>query len=102
MTHPVVEAAPGITRQVLADDPALMLVAVHFAHAGAEGVPHAHPHVQTTYVQSGRFRFRLGAETFELGPGDSLLVPSGVEHGCLCLEPGSLLDAFAPHRADFL
>lgn len=99
---PVIETAPGVTRQVLAQDPALMVVAFRFARAGAVGAPHSHPHVQSTYVRAGRFRFALGDLTREVGPGDSFIIPSGVMHGCVCVEPGELIDTFTPRRDDFL
>lgn len=99
---PTVTTAPGVTRRVLAERPEVMLVSFGFAHPGAEGALHSHPHVQATFVRAGRFRFRLGARSFEVGPGDSFVVPSGVEHGCLCLEPGELIDTFVPRRDDFL
>ncbi|ABN77238.1 cupin domain-containing protein [Cereibacter sphaeroides] len=99
--YPVVPTDPGVTRQVLAQDPALMLVAFRFEE-GAEGKLHSHPHVQSTFVQSGRFAFVLAGETHEIGPGESLMIPSGIEHGCRCLEAGTLIDSFAPRRDDFL
>ena len=100
-TYPVVNADPGVTRQVLADHPDLMVVAFSFAE-NAEGKPHNHPHVQSTFVKSGRFRFTVdGAET-EVGPGDSFVIPGDVVHGCVCLEPGTLIDSFTPRRDDFL
>jgi hypothetical protein len=30
------------------------------------------------------------------------VIPGGVEHGCTCLAPGTLIDSFTPRRADFL
>lgn len=101
MPFPVVSTDPGVTRQVLADDPALMVVRFAF-HTGAEGQLHSHPHVQGTFVQSGRFTFFLGDDVHELEPGDSLMVPSGVPHGCRCHEAGVLIDSFAPRRDEFL
>ena len=98
---PIVEADPGVTRQVLADHPDLMVVSFTFEN-GAEGKLHNHPHVQSTFVKSGRFRFSLdGAET-EYGPGESFIIPSNLVHGCVCLEPGELIDCFTPRRDDFL
>lgn len=102
MAHPVVSTGPGVTRQVLSEAPELMVVAFAFDHAGASGAPHSHPHVQSTFVAEGRFQFTVAGRTFEVGPGDSFIVPSGAEHGCVCLAPGRLIDTFAPRRDDFL
>jgi quercetin dioxygenase-like cupin family protein len=99
---PEVETGDGVTRQVLADSADLMTVAFRFAHAGATGAPHSHPHVQSTYVASGRFRFTVADRAFDVGPGDAFVVPSGAVHGCICLEPGTLIDGFTPRRDDFL
>ncbi|MEG3662976.1 cupin domain-containing protein [Celeribacter halophilus] len=99
---PIVSTGEHVTRQVLSDSPELMVVAFRFDAEGAEGALHSHPHVQSTYVESGRYRFFLGDEVREVGPGDSFVIPSGVEHGCLCLEPGKLIDCFTPRRDDFL
>ncbi|MEO1550433.1 MAG: cupin domain-containing protein [Pseudomonadota bacterium] len=100
--YPIIETGPDVTRQVLSDHPDLMVVAFRFAATGAEGALHSHPHVQSTYVESGRFRFSLGDETREVGPGDSFVIPSEQVHGCICLEPGTLVDCFTPRRDDFL
>lgn len=98
---PAAHPDPGVTRQVLSEAPELMVVSFAF-RAGAEGKLHSHPHVQSTYVDSGRFRFTLAGDSFEIGPGDSFIIPSGAEHGCLCLEAGRLIDSFSPRRDDFL
>ena len=98
---PIVEADPGVTRQVLADSPDLMVVAFRF-EAGGQGRLHSHPHVQSTYVEAGRFRFSMDGTEFEVGPGDSFVIPSESIHGCTCLEAGTLIDCFTPRRDDFL
>ncbi|QHQ34790.1 cupin domain-containing protein [Algicella marina] len=100
-TFPAVPADPGVTRQVLADSPELMVVAFTF-EAGAEGKLHNHVHVQSTYVEAGRFVFTVAGEEREVGPGDSFVIPSDAIHGCRCLEPGKLIDCFTPRRDDFL
>ncbi|MEL6839018.1 MAG: cupin domain-containing protein [Pseudomonadota bacterium] len=99
---PIVSAGENVTRQVLSDHPDLMVVAFRFAAKGAIGAMHNHPHVQSTYVESGRFRFRLGDDEREVGPGDSFVIPTMIMHGCVCLEPGTLVDCFTPRREDFL
>ncbi len=99
---PIVETGPDVTRQVLADHPNLMVVAFRFEKKGAEGSLHSHPHVQSTYVESGRFRFTVGDKVTEVAAGDSFVIPSEAKHGCVCLEPGTLVDCFTPRRDDFL
>ncbi|WP_425083718.1 cupin domain-containing protein [Ruegeria profundi] len=99
---PVISTGENVTRQVLSDHPNLMVVAFRFSKAGAIGALHSHPHVQSTYVESGRFRFTLGESDQEFGPGDSFVIPSDQTHGCVCLEPGKLVDSFTPRRDDFL
>lgn len=101
-SFPEVPADPGIKRQVLSDSPELMVVAFRFQAEGAEGKLHNHPHVQSTYVESGRFTFTVAGETFEVSAGDSFIVPSNAVHGCRCLQPGTLIDTFTPRRDDFL
>lgn len=99
---PIVPSGENVTRQVLADHPDLMVVAFSFEAEGAEGALHNHPHVQSTFVESGRFRFTMDGESFEVGPGDSFVIPSNALHGCVCLTPGRLVDCFTPRRDDFL
>ncbi|WP_071796486.1 cupin domain-containing protein [Natronohydrobacter thiooxidans] len=101
MPYPVIPSGPGVTRQVLANDPALMVVAFRFEQDGV-GASHSHTHVQSTYVQSGRFVFTIDGREFEVGAGDAFVIPSGATHGCRALEPGVLIDSFAPRRDDFL
>jgi quercetin dioxygenase-like cupin family protein len=53
-------------------------------------------------VVSGRFEFSIGGVKHVVSAGDTMLKEDGVEHGCVCLEKGILLDIFTPMRADFL
>ena len=99
---PIVPTYPGVTRQVLADHPDLMVVAFEFAEQGAEGKLHHHPHIQSTFVKSGRFVFSVDGTETEVGPGDSFVIPTNAVHGCVCVEPGTLIDCFTPRRDDFL
>ena len=88
-------------RTVLAHSPERMVVRCAF-RAGDQGALHSHPHVQSTYVQSGRYRFTVDGREFEVGPGDAFVIPSHAQHGCTCLEGGELIDSFTPRRDDFL
>ncbi len=94
-------AGEGVTRRVLAYGRDAMCVENVF-ETGGVGALHSHPHTQITYVVSGRYRFTIGDETREVGPGDTLLKEEGVVHGCTCLEGGILLDFFTRMREDFV
>ena len=95
------EVADGVQRRILAYGNDAMCVENTFKK-GAVGAMHSHPHTQITYIVSGKFRFTIGAEVREVGPGDTLLKENGVVHGCLCLESGVMLDFFSPMREDFI
>lgn len=97
----LIDLGGGVTRRILSYDENLMSVEVAF-ETGAVGAVHTHPHTQCSYVLSGRFSYSVEDESVELRPGDSIVVPSGLPHGTVCLEKGVLLDIFTPMRADFL
>lgn len=94
-------AGEGVTRQIMGYDGQVMLVKVKF-EKGAVGTPHTHYHTQTTYVASGKFEFTVGNEKKVVKAGDGIYIEPDIMHGCVCLEPGVLIDCFAPMRADFL
>lgn len=94
-------SGPGARRRILCENEDLMMVEFRFEEGG-EGLWHNHPHTQTTYVASGKFRFTVGDETRDLSPGDAMLIPSNAYHSCICLEEGVLFDAFTPRREDFM
>lgn len=91
----------GVKRKILSYTDELMCVENHF-ETGSVGALHHHPHTQITYVVSGRFEFTIGGEKKIVSAGDSMLKKDSVEHGCVCLEEGILLDIFSPMREDFL
>lgn len=91
----------GVERKILAYTDNLMGVENHFKK-GAVGALHHHPHTQMTYVVSGAFEFTIADEKKIVRAGDTLLKEHGVEHGCVCLEEGILLDIFTPMREDFV
>jgi quercetin dioxygenase-like cupin family protein len=82
--HPLAAARfdeRGMSKATLARSERLM-VGLNCFLAGQEHAPHRHQGQDKLYhVLAGRGRFRVGAETFDLGPGDLVLVPGGVEHG---------------------
>jgi len=95
------EVAPGMKRQVYGYDDKIMLVKVKF-EKGAVGSLHEHHHSQATYVESGVFELTIGEEKKILKEGDGYYVPPHILHGCVCVEPGVLIDTFSPVREDFL
>lgn len=95
------DAGGGLTRKVGAYNENLMIVEVHF-EKGTVAARHHHVHEQITYVISGKFEFTVGDETYIVAAGDSLYKQPNIEHGATCLEAGTLLDVFTPHREDFL
>jgi len=94
-------AGEGVRRKILAYNEQLMMVEVHFEQ-GAEGSVHTHPHLQSTYVLSGAFRFSIAGKDVEVRQGDTIAFPGGIPHGTLCLEAGVLMDVFTPMRKDFV
>ena len=97
----LIDLGGGVTRRILSYDENLMAVEVSF-ETGAVGAVHTHPHTQCSYVLSGQFSYSVEDEAVLLNPGDSIVVPSGLPHGTVCLEKGVLLDIFTPMREDFL
>ncbi len=91
----------GVVRRVLAYNSEVMTVENRF-QKGAIGALHHHPHTQITYVVSGKFEFEIDGVKNVVTAGDTLLKTDGVEHGCVCLEEGILLDIFTPYREDFV
>lgn len=94
-------AGDGVIRRILAYSSDAMCVENTF-ETGGIGAMHCHPHTQITYIVSGRYRFVIGDETKEVGPGDTLLKKNGIMHGCTCLESGIMIDFFTPMREDFI
>ncbi|WP_027134889.1 cupin domain-containing protein [Geminicoccus roseus] len=95
------DVAPGVRRQILSHDPAMMTVRVAF-EKGAVGAMHQHPHTQVSVVERGVFDVTIAGETKRLQEGDIYHVPSDAVHGCVAVEAGALLDVFTPRRDEFL
>lgn len=98
---PEENAGEGVTRRMLGYDKNIMLVKVSF-ESGAIGAVHNHPHVQTSYIESGKFEVTIDGEKQLLEKGDGFFVPSNSPHGVVCIEEGAIIDTFTPARKDFL
>jgi quercetin dioxygenase-like cupin family protein len=95
-THP----EDGLTRQVLAFNPGMMLVR-HYMDPGWRGARHSHPHEQMVYVVRGHIHFVCGSNAFDAFAGDSFIVPGGMEHEASALAESEVLDFFVPSREDY-
>lgn len=91
----------SVTRQVLGYDDDLMLVKVSFLK-NSIGEIHSHPHVQSSYIESGKFEVSINGKKTVLTTGDAFFAPSDIPHGVVCLEAGAIIDTFSPARKDFL
>jgi quercetin dioxygenase-like cupin family protein len=64
------------------------------------GEPPLHVHAredETFYVLEGELTFQRGAERIEAGPGDTVVMPRGVQHGfAVRSETATLLQVFTP------
>ena len=62
--------------------------------AGSRVTPHASPHEQVHSILKGRARFRVGTEEKIIGPGEAVLVRSGVQHAAeiLVMDDGAIAD----------
>lgn len=64
---------------------------------------HKHEHRQIVFILKGKFLFCIEGKQYHVTAGDSLLIESNLEHGCIPLEvPSVLMDTFNPCRKDFL
>jgi quercetin dioxygenase-like cupin family protein len=98
---PVESMAPGLSRQIMGYQSDVMLVKVFF-EKGTVAAPHDHPHQQVGYIMSGQFEVTIDEKKEILEAGDAFIAPSGVRHGVICLEQGTIIDTFSPMRDDFL
>jgi len=74
-------------------------VAVAWVDPGCATAPHRlHEESELYYVVRGRGRMHVGAERREIGPGDAVLVPAGVEQWVECAgaEPLEVLLVVSP------
>ncbi len=95
------DALPGIQRKTLSHGTRTLMAEFRLL-AGFPLPVHEHSQEQTGYLVSGRLRLTIGAETHDVGPGDSWSIPGGVPHGAEVLEDAVAVEVFAPVREDYL
>ena len=94
-----IDAFPGVVRRTLHSGEAITLVEIAIA-TGHEVPEHVHPHEQAGNVREGRVRFTINGVVTELAAGDAYLIPGGIVHHVVALEPAVLIEAFSPPRQD--
>jgi quercetin dioxygenase-like cupin family protein len=97
----ITEPVNGITRRILAHSEKVMLTE-HTLKKGAVLPEHNHPHEQIIYLLSGELLLEVNGESIPLSPGDSVAVPSNINHKATALKESVALDIFAPARNDYL
>jgi quercetin dioxygenase-like cupin family protein len=92
---------PGVERRVFSGEKATL--AFTTLEPGHAPYPHSHPHEQIVYILSGRARFTVGDEERVVGPGEMLVIPSGVEHWAETVGDEAVVDLsiFSPRRDEY-
>jgi quercetin dioxygenase-like cupin family protein len=94
-------AIPGISQKTLVYGERTLMTEF-LLKKGSRLPQHSHPHEQTGYLVNGRIRLSIGSEEYDVMPGDSWCIPSGVEHGAEILEDSVGIEVFSPVREDYL
>lgn len=63
---------------------------------------HSHEAEQLSFTFSGALKFIIEGETFVVGPGHLLVIPSWIKHEAVALEDTHEMDVFSPIRHDWL
>jgi quercetin dioxygenase-like cupin family protein len=95
------DVRPGVRRCGFGGRDALLVM--NELQPGMEVKPHSHEPDQIALVLSGRMRFHVGDEQYDLDAGEALLIPGDVVHAGEVLgdAPAMNLDVFAPPRAGY-
>jgi quercetin dioxygenase-like cupin family protein len=63
---------------------------------------HQHDNQQITWVMSGKWRFTVGGQTQDVGPGEMISIPANTPHTATAVETLVAYDVFTPPRQDWL
>ena len=90
----------GITAQAV--DGERTTLAVIDLEPGSAVPEHRHDNEQLGVLIRGSMQFRIGAESRDVGPGDTWRIPGGVPHQVTAGPDGALaVECFTPMRADW-
>ena len=90
-----------VSREILNAEGSVMLVKVQLAE-GFVGEVDQHLEEQISYIENGTVEFEVGGVVRVLGEGESVYIPSNVEHKVKVLRECTILDVFTPVRVDLL
>ena len=78
------------------------ILAIQFkSTAGSVHSMHNHPNEQLGFIISGRVKFTVDGESFEVGAGDSYCIPGDAMHQGEVLEDVVGIETYAPPRDDY-
>ena len=97
---PTDELIDGIKRQVVTGEK-VMIGRIVFP-MGAKVPAHTHESEQITHVLKGKLRFIVEGNEVIVSEGETLSIPSNLEHSAEALEPTEEIYAFSPIRTDWL
>lgn len=96
-----IQAAEGVFRKTIVYGEKTLMTEFRLM-AGHILPRHSHPHEQTGYLVSGHIVLTVGDTAYDMRPGDSWAILSGIEHGALIVEDSVAIEVFCPVRADYL
>lgn len=99
---PTVEYVPGVFRQTVSGEKAMM---TRIVYRGGVFIPeHRHEAEQLMLVEAGRLWVKIADEESEVGPGALLIIPSNWVHSFRQLGDVEVVfyECFAPIRLEYL
>ena len=101
--RPLEQLRDGVARRFVTS--ASAMIGEVTLQKGATVPPHAHDNEQFTHVVSGKLRVSLGENDKQIvmvGPGEVILIPSGLLHAVEAIEDTLEYDVFTPPRQDWI
>ena len=94
------ELAPGVMARTFWGEK--MLLSLLEFDPNSEVPNHTHPHEQGGMILEGELEMNIGGDARLLKPGDTYIIPGGIEHGGKSgSAPARVLDIFSPVREEF-
>jgi quercetin dioxygenase-like cupin family protein len=90
------QLSPGMTRRYASGTKSTL--AIYELRRGTRVAMHYHDSEQVTYVQTGRLRFVVEGQTYNIGPGQMIVIPQYSQHSIEALENTVEYDFFSPSR----